>query len=340
MSLYCTYFDGGYLPRGLLLSDSLRRHDPETSLWVLCLDHSAEKTLADLALPGVTLVSLADLEASDLAVAAARPGRSTIEYYFTLTPAWLRYVQDRAARPGEMVTYLDADLFFYSPPAPLHQAMEGASIGLIEHRFPDRLAALTRFGRFNVGWVAMRNDDKGRAAAAWWRKQCLEWCRDVVEDDRFADQKYLDRLPDLFPGAVVVLGHPGANLARWNLARHRITAQSSSPLADGQPVVFYHFNGIRRLAAGWHFASFEGIGTRPTDVVVEYLYAPYLTALSKAEQATKTIPPAPGLRRTRIGGWHRIAGMIYGLRLLSSGQAITFRKGRPIGRWLKTKGLT
>ena len=82
---------------------------------------------------------------------------------------------------------------------------------------PGALADQRRFGIYNVGWVSVRRRDDGIAALRWWRERCIEWCYDRVEGDRFADQRYLDRLPELFAG-VHVIEHLGANLAPWNFA--------------------------------------------------------------------------------------------------------------------------
>ena len=78
-----------------------------------------------------------------------------------------------------------------------------------------------RFGLYNVGWVSVRRRDDGIAALRWWRERCIEWCYDRVEGDRFADQRYLDRLPEMFSG-IHVISHLGANLAPWNFADCRL----------------------------------------------------------------------------------------------------------------------
>src|ERR1700749_194277 len=110
--LYCSYFDHRYLPRGLAMIHSLRRHEPDAQVWVLCLSDQAEKILQAMAEPGVRPLALTELEAGDAALAPAKgDGRGTVEYYFTLTPSLVRYVLNHD--PGaDIVTYLDGDLWF------------------------------------------------------------------------------------------------------------------------------------------------------------------------------------------------------------------------------------
>ena len=62
---YCTYFDSGYLSRGLALIDSLREHNDESPVWVLALDDAAKHYLDDAALPGVFTLTIADLESAE-----------------------------------------------------------------------------------------------------------------------------------------------------------------------------------------------------------------------------------------------------------------------------------
>src|SRR3954451_21625095 len=93
--VYCTYFDHNYLSRGVALYRSLQRHAPGSRLWVLCLSETCYRVLLTLDLANLVAVPLADFEAADAGVAATRVSRSTIEYYFTCTPAWMLHVLAR-----------------------------------------------------------------------------------------------------------------------------------------------------------------------------------------------------------------------------------------------------
>src|SRR5258706_12876146 len=115
MHHYCTYFDSRYLSRGLALLGSLERHARPFRLWVLCLDAATEGCLNALQLDYLVAVGLPQLEAADPELLATRASRSLIEYYFTSTPCWIRYVHERLPQ-GADLTYLDADLYFFSDP--------------------------------------------------------------------------------------------------------------------------------------------------------------------------------------------------------------------------------
>src|SRR4051812_8288169 len=93
--VYCTYFDHNYLSRGLALYHSLQRQAPGSRLWVLCLSDACYQILVAHDLPQMLPVRLADFEAADPEVADTHADRSTVEYYFTCTPAWMLFVLTR-----------------------------------------------------------------------------------------------------------------------------------------------------------------------------------------------------------------------------------------------------
>ena len=282
--VYCTYFDHNYLPRGLALYHSLQQHAPGARLLVLCLSEACHRALTALDLPGLVPVHLADFEAANADVAATRPSRSQIEYYFTCSPAWILFVLQNSP-DAEWTTYLDSDLFFFASPDPIYDEMREAAFGIIPHRFSRGLEDQRRFGLYNVGWVSARNRDDGIAVLRWWRERCIEWCYDRVEDDRFADQRYLDRMPGLF-GGIHVISHLGANLAPWNIGDCRLAWKSGSIEIDGRfPLLFFHFYGVRR-SGGYYFNSHRFYQAPFSGLIRDEMYKPYAAALSAAERAS------------------------------------------------------
>jgi hypothetical protein len=285
MRLYCTYFDHRYLPKGLALVESLRRHGAPFELWVFCLDEACHRVLAQLAMPEVRLVRLAELEASAPELTGVRPTRSLIEFYFTLTPFLPRYVM--AQRPdAEVVTYVDSDLYFFSSPEEIFAEVGAASIGIIEHRFRDALKRLEQWGRFNVGFLPFRADADGLRVLDWWRERCVEWCYDRLEGDRFADQKYLDRWPETFRG-VHVIQHKGANVAPWNVGNYRISARGGRIFIDDAPLVFFHFHGLKRIVRGIFDPRLDQYETLPGTEIKKLIYEPYLQALDRFERIVR-----------------------------------------------------
>lgn len=308
--IYCTCFDRNYLSRGLALYHSLQRHAPGAPLWVLCLDQICHDILTRLALPDLRPVLLAEFEAADPEVASTRPDRSRIEYYFTCTPAWLVYVLERETR-SEWVTYLDADLFFFDAPGNLFCELEEAAFAIIPHRYTAAIEHMRQYGIYNVGWVGVRNDADGHAAVRWWRERCIEWCYDYVDGDRFADQGYLQGIVERF-ARVKVVENPGANLAPWNIGNYRIESRSKVVIDSRYPLVFFHFQGLKREMGYFIFNSHRLYRAPFSKVVREYIYRPYVDELLAIEQEVGPMPDVTevvALQRKKVDAtWRSVVG--------------------------------
>lgn len=273
MNHYCTYFDRGFLIQGLALWRSLAAHDPDSALWVLALDDFTAGVLREIGGTWLRVVRLEELEAADPALAAAKQDRSPVEFYFTLSPCWPRWLLAKHPEIGR-VTYVDADMFFFRNPEPIFAAMEAAkaSVLITAHRFPMWLSHYERHGKFNVGILSFANDAAGRGCLEEWRAQCLAWCYDRVEDGKYADQKYLEAWPERLGAALLVLEHPGVNLAPWNW----MTAGAEPEL------ILFHFARFRPLKGDWWWQSGQlDYGVMPWRRR-NAIYGPYVRALLAA----------------------------------------------------------
>ena len=315
--VYCTYFDHRYLSRGLALYHSLRRHAPGSRLWVLCLTDECYRTLASLDLPDLIPRRLAEFEAADPEVAATRPTRSALEYYFTCSPAWMLFVL-KCEPSAEWVTYLDGDLFFFESPDAIFRELEGSAVAIIPHRYTAKNSRRLRFGIYNVGWVGARNDPDGIEAVTWWRAKCVEWCHDYVDGDRFADQGYLNSFPSRFR-RVKIIENIGANLAPWNIGKYRIDFRDDRVMIDTTcPLIFFHFQGLKR-GLGWFIFNNHRVYRAPfSGDVRKHVYKPYVDELLAIESSIGPILQVsdvkPHRRSAVIDLGQYLAGMARGLR--------------------------
>lgn len=292
MRHYCTYFDANYLTRGLALHRSLQAHAGEFELVILCMDEAVEADLRTRHLPQARLLPVAELTAQYPALAAARADRTKLEFYFTCT-SWLMRHLLPTVPAGELLTYLDSDLYFFSSPQPIYDEIGPASIAITPHRFPASLAHLERYGRFNVGWVSFRHDATGLACAADWADQCAAWCFNLLEADRYADQKYLDAWPRKFPGTVE-LKHPGVNVAPWNVKDCAITAGKQGIHINKRPLVFYHFHALVPLGENLFDPSLHKYDATLTPGLRTHVYLPYLKLLQASDETAlpDLVPPS------------------------------------------------
>ena len=285
MRSFCTYFDSAYLSRGLALHESLTAHTSTFVLYVLCLDDEVYDYLEKCACDSLIPIALSDVERWEEGLSTARRNRSTIEYYFTLSPILPRYLIVNFNLTE--ITYLDADLYFYSSPERLFDEMGSSSIQIIPHRFSPNNQSRERFGIYNVQYLTFRNDDAGLHCLDRWSEQCLDWCYDRLEGDRYADQKYLDEWPALYPG-LCVSNNIGAGLAPWNQSQYAIKKVAGSEWSvDGSPVIFYHFHNYVRLSKCVFSSGVGAYQFGPNKMVIKELYSEYATHLGKIENQLK-----------------------------------------------------
>ena len=277
---FCTYFDRNYLTRGLALYFSLREHCTRPfTLWTLCFDDESYAILERMALEGIHLIRRADFEAGDDELAIARANRSPVEYYWTCTPSLPIFIL-RQDRTIALITYLDADLFFFSDPQPIFDALGHGAILIHGHRYaPEHILFAERFGHYNVGLVSFRRDVNGLSCLHWWRSECNKWCYARAEDGRYGDQKYLDEWPMRF-GGVIELAHVGAGLAPWNMEQYRITLFDGKVRVENQALIFFHFHGLRIVSQ--KVVSPSGGVYAFSDICLKHIVAPYMKAIGAA----------------------------------------------------------
>lgn len=279
MNYFCTFFDSRYLARGAALHHSLLAQGAPFHLWILCMDDETYQMLARRSLGNVTLLTVADLEHADPRMRLARQDRSLVELYFTSKSFLCQYILDTHPEV-DLLTYLDADVYFFGDPTVIRAEMNNYSVGLTPHRFPGRLKTLERYGKFNAGFVCFRRDSNGLACLAWWRDNCFAWCHDYVDNERFADQRYLDLIPERFE-KVRRIEHKGINLAPWNISQYQTTWNGGDVIIDGDPLVLYHFHGLQRVGDSRYDTSSYNYKTSLSATVRNYIYRPYVDVLEK-----------------------------------------------------------
>ena len=307
---FCTYFDHNYLPRAMVMLESLHEHCPHAHIHVLCLTDQCHTVLVSLAYPYVSLIRLADLESADPELAATRSTRSLIEYYFTITSClpWYLLTRDDAL---EEVTYLDADMMFCSSPEPIFEEATGASVIITPHRFAANLKDRECYGLYNVSWLTFRQTKNGLKCLRWYRDVCLAWCKDILEINRFADQKYLDKFP-YFP-EVHVIKHEGAGVAPWNLADVTLKQCNARVYLNGYPMIFYHAHGFNRLWGPLFASGLSNYSVRIFSTSLLFLLKTYAKKLNSTEKIIQQISQIAfnGIRRNTKYSFYQLLEKIF-----------------------------
>ncbi len=293
---FCTLFDKGYLNRGLALYNSVLENCSEPfRFFILPLDDVAYDILDRMKLKNVILIKMADFE--DEGLLKIKKERTYREYVWGLSSCLTAYVFNKFSNLDlETLAYIDSDMFFYSPIKQIYNEFGDDSVMIFKHNLPEGKKEIEdRVGKYNVGMVLFRNDKNGRDCLEWWHQSCREWCYEIAEPTRYADQKYLDYFEEKFSG-VCVSENKGANLAGWCIKNYKgkITEKNNNTFIDGDKLVFFHFSGFSiyyppslilpngpQTAYNFFYPS----------IVKKLIYNKYIKAVYKAMKQIRTIEP-------------------------------------------------
>jgi hypothetical protein len=246
-----------YLDRARVMAETVRRHHPDWTLWLLLSDEEPPGFTVDPRSPNFDhVVRITQL---------IEPyGRSWIFEHdvVELCTAVKGPMLHRLLPDGDAVIYLDPDVALFAPLTEVVTLLDRHSIILTPHvlspepdyeTVPHNEIGSLRHGTYNLGFIAVRNRAEGQRFAAWWRDRLLRFCHDDVMRGPFVDQKWCDLVPALFED-VHILRDPGYNVASWNIATRPLEFTADGAiLADGQPLRFFHFtklNSIGEAALG------------------------------------------------------------------------------------------
>jgi len=322
---YCTLFDSNYLSRGLALIESLREHGDTNEVDVLCLDTKSREILEGHAEKlNIRLFTLEEIIGRFPELSRARTNRKIVEFYFTLTPYLLKL--SLLEKPeGHVSIYLDADLYFFASPNKVINDLGGSSVAIIAHNYPKRLRHLEKkYGKFNVGLMAFRNNPSGQEILDWWAERCIEWCHDFPDDGKYADQGYLNGFLK-FSDQPKVLGNPGFNLAPWNTASSTLKVDSGTFFVNDTPLIFFHFHGFKKQGRYWISSQMNYFSPLPSKLF-SLIYGTYAAHLSDIERRKyMNFESASRVQRKGSGfrGWiANTARSAFGILSVLLGQAV------------------
>jgi glycosyltransferase involved in cell wall biosynthesis len=251
---------------------------------VLCFDEKSKETLDAKAIPNIRTISLCDIEESDPELRSIKGTRSLVEYYFTCTPCLPWYILNNNEEVNN-ITYLDSDIFFFSDPEEIYQTIGEYSIAITPHRLSKQHEEKIKWGIYNVGFNYFKKDNSGLECLNWWRKRCIEWCYDKIEDGKFADQGYLNDWPSRFKG-VKVLDNPGVNLAPWNLQDCVLENKRGITIVDGEKLIFFHFHALKHIGGKIFKPCWENYSIKPGGVLLKKIYQKYIDTFYTLDNQT------------------------------------------------------
>lgn len=242
----CTVITKNYLARARALQESLCKHDPGSTLYVLLADRVD---------------------------GSFNPKEAPFEWIFLEDlpdPSWIRrmsffytqlefcngvrgYLHEYMLNktPHEQWLYLDPDVWVLHSLEPILKQLEEAAILLTPHRAGPAASGDVRFlelpvlqtGLYNSGFLGIRRSEESQRFIQWFKDRLILYSFHDKAAGQFVDQTWLNLVPLYFKD-VSFLAHPGANLGHWNLFERSFARDGDGALTvDGCPLLFLHFSG-------------------------------------------------------------------------------------------------
>jgi hypothetical protein len=273
----CTYFDQNYLTKFLACKSSIKNYEKNVKFFCLCLDNFSLDYLSNKNYSDLIIISIKEIENYFPELKIAKQNRELIEFYFTLSPFLPLYILEKFQ--VNIINYVDSDIFFFDTPKKLIRLLGNESIMIAEHGIKDN-----RFGKYNVGWLTFRNDNNALRCLKDWGKDCINWCHDYVDGDKYADQKYLDKWPFNYNNVVTLPSK--YSLGPWNLSTRDILIKKNKIKLINNELIFYHFHGLN-IFKNFYSTGLSIYNKRLPKNIVKLLYGEYLNKLFKLNKIIK-----------------------------------------------------
>ena len=301
ISVYGTIFDEAYLPRALALHASLMRVNSTARFAFFCIDEQSADLLETIA-PERAIVIRHD-QFSTHELMKIRAHRSRGEYCWTSKPIALSYLA-RTMTDVDWLVYVDADMMFFSDPDLVLPDQDKHYV-LTPHRFHKAFKQYEHsVGNFNAGYMAARRSPQGLQVIDWWSARCIESCSVVPTETTFADQKYLDQMPLLFPFGDV-MPSLGLNAAPWNIENYSIHERNGRVYLGEYLLVLYHFQGLKVLSDS--LVDLYGGNIQLSFSLRKLVYKPYIKWLMDAQKKLRLCyPESVKTRPIKLRQWIRL----------------------------------
>ena len=281
-NVFCTILSKLRVYQGLVLERSLNFNLKDYTLYILCIDDEAYSICSKMELKNTILVRVQEVENEELL--RVKQGRALNEYCWTLKPYFIDFIMKQKL-PFDFITYVDADMCFFNDPTPIFEHQRNHNVLLSEHDYINAYKGVEAIcGRYNSGFITFRNVEAAKPALKWWKDRCLEWCYDNAVDGKFGDQKYLDEMSRIFPGAYSI-STPGVNIAPWNEAKYHFSIKNEKIYVNQNILICYHFSGFR-IVSNESVALLIG-----TKKIYDIVHLPYMHVLRSVLEDIEKVDP-------------------------------------------------
>ena len=154
----------------------------------------------------------------------------------------------------DFIFYLDPDTFVFNDLKNIESQFEsGSNVLLTPHiltpieidgKMPKENIFL-KYGLFNLGFLGFKNPGLSINLLEWWKERTHQLGFNHPSDGLFVDQLWFNLVPIFFE-RIKISGHPGLNMAPWNLHERKLIGNNILMFQGHSfPLIFYHFSNFK-----------------------------------------------------------------------------------------------
>lgn len=269
-----------YIDRISCLIDSLEKFD--SKLHILCFDQDVLNKLKKKKYKNIELYYVDKIFEFDVQLNQKIQNIELINQVVMSRPVFIKYLN--RVNNINKICLIDSDTYFFSNPDQILNETKSYSIAFCKHNFNRNENYLEKnFGKFNAGYIYFNLDNYGLKFLNDWSELCKDWCLFEPSDNKFSDQKYLEKLYDNMKENIKIIDNPGYNLAPWNLENKKINKKDKIVYVDSYQLVFFHFHGIKKLFKKIYFLGLTGYECKIQSETKKIIYKDYINLLNSYE---------------------------------------------------------
>ena len=308
MNVVCTIVSASYLPQAVVLAKSTQEFNPTLDIVVLITDLNHENFPS---LPGVVLLSAADLDLEPSRLDEMRNYYDVVEFATSLKPSLIKKLLNSGY---EIVTFLDPDILVMASLESVHENVKSYGSVFTPHRISPIKShktlyaekAFLQYGVLNLGFCSF--NQSGIALLDWWEEH-LRWdATRLPNSPVFTDQKWANLFVTYFD--IYIDKDPGLNLAPWNLDERFLEFKDQALFSGNSNLKFIHFSQMSgELVKGHDPGLWQSMGNGTSSfaasmIIINEITNSYIKKLSEARKTTQKFE-IPGTK-TQLGRWERL----------------------------------
>lgn len=308
MHYYYSVYSCEYMHKGLILYDSMKKHDKEFKFFLICLDEKTKAIFNKMKLSDLVVIDIKDIEAYDSEMARVRRWREDKTYTWLVKPAAALYLFDKYHEIDHLL-WLDGDTKFLSDPQPIYDEWGNYSVLLTEEKFTDEYFIYSElYGFYNTGLMGFRKDNNALECIRYYREKLI-LCNFDDYKGSWNDQLYVTDWPQRFNN-IGVVKNAGINLTPF-ITYYRnfrdkgflINKRGEEFYLHNTKIVLYHFMAVKYIN-GNEYDLCRYVMDFNEDTI-RNIYIPYMKESTEAVKRIRNIDSSVNLSESIQGRYIR-----------------------------------